>query len=141
MGKCENSEYEEKRRHRFDDWGTGAVMTGRTDLGNTSTAFKQKAPTYNYARQMGIKRSFPKYEWSEVGCLVTQRRDDFAIQFTDRSSARGGYMSARGHHVPGQSTSRTGRSDQSESLDELEAKRARMQERLDEIEALLNGQG
>jgi hypothetical protein len=126
---------EEVRRHRFDDWGTGAVMTGRNALGNTSTSQAKKEMTYNYARQMGIKRSYPKYTWSEMGSLITERRDDLKIQFTDRSTERGDYMSARGGH---KDISMTARTDQSESMEKLEGKRAEMQARLEQIEALLN---
>jgi hypothetical protein len=133
--KSDYGKAEEVRRHRFDDWGSGAVMTGRSVMGNTSTTKPRQEPVYNYARQMGIKRSFPKYTWSEMGSLITERRDDFKIQFTDRSTERGAYMSARGGH---KDVSMTARTDQSESMEELEAKRADMQARLEQIEALLN---
>jgi hypothetical protein len=128
---------EETRSHRFDQFGVGAIVTQR---GQTFRGEKADTPPqqHNFARQVNIKRSYPKYRWSESGALLSERREGLPIQWTDRSSTNGEPTARTAHTTARLSSRRTGRSTASSTMEDLELqKKALLEKRLKEIEEIL----
>jgi hypothetical protein len=134
--KSELAIKEETRSQRFDKFGVGAILTqrGQSYRGNQLESPQQ----HNFARQVNIKRSYPKYRWSESGALLSERREGLPIQWTERSSIAGtARITARS--TSRSSSRRTARSTDSATLEELELqKKELLEKRLKEIEEMLS---
>lgn len=127
--KSELARKEETRGHRFDQFGVGAIVTqrGQTYRGEDPGA---PPPQHNFARQVNIKRSYPKYRWSESGALLSERREGLPIQWTDRSSVNNTSRTTA-RTTARLSSRRTGRSTASSTNEELELqKKALLEKRL-----------
>lgn len=132
--KGELARKEDSRNHRFDEFGAGAIVTqrGQSYRGPNSV----ESPQYhNFARQVNIKRSYPKYRWSESGALLSERREGLPIQWTERSSVA---ETATSRSTTRTSSRRTDRSTASSTMEELELqKKELLEKRLLEIEEML----